>query len=147
MLENWNQTVGNNCWTNADSNCILGRVPEFLNFMILLEPFEEQLNLSSVPMKFSYLQWGKFCNIRKKNELLLLPIFPRGKLVDIVRIIPWAYISWIPPIAFNVTFLRVLRFKRVALNHMFDFSWWWNTILFYGRYEAFYNRCKHYQIL
>ena len=59
MLHDCNQAVGNNGSTNLYSHSVFGFTPEFLDFQVLFQSFEEKFNLPSVLVKV--------CNPKRRN--------------------------------------------------------------------------------
>ena len=72
MLHDGNQTIGNDGCTDLNPNGILCFAPEFLDFQMLLQPLEEELNLLSVPVEIGNLKRGQMEGIGEERELTSL---------------------------------------------------------------------------
>ena len=53
FLHNGHHTIGCDCGVNLDPDGIFAGTPEFFNLEMLLQPFEEQLDLPSIVVQFS----------------------------------------------------------------------------------------------
>jgi hypothetical protein len=71
-LQDGNRAVGNDGSTNMHSHSVFSFAPEFLDFQVLLQPFEEKSNLPSVLVKFYNLKKRKVECIGEKREFSIL---------------------------------------------------------------------------
>ena len=69
MLHNGNEAVGTDSRVNLYSESILSCTPEFLDFEVLLEPLEEQLNLPTILVEVGNLQCCEFHCVSQEHEL------------------------------------------------------------------------------
>ena len=58
MLHDGNQTIGNDGCTDLDPDGILCSAPELLDFQMLLQLFEEELNLPPISVEIGNLKRG-----------------------------------------------------------------------------------------
>ena len=72
MLNDGNQAIGTDGSIDLDSYGVFGGAPELLDLEVLLEPFEEQLYLPTVFVKFRDLQRGQFHGIGQEHKLAAL---------------------------------------------------------------------------
>ena len=70
MLHDSDQTIGNDGCTDLDPDGILCSAPEFLDFQMLLQPLEEELNLPPVLIEIGNLKRGPMGEIRSISPVL-----------------------------------------------------------------------------
>ncbi len=68
MFDDSNETIGDYCRVELDSNSIFGVAPERLNSKMLLYPFEKQLNLPSFFIEQGYVLSFEFKVVSQKGE-------------------------------------------------------------------------------
>ena len=72
MLDNRHQTVSYDGHAHLDTNRILGRAPELLDFEMLLHPLVEELNLPSVFIQVGDLKSRQMEGVGKESEVAIL---------------------------------------------------------------------------
>lgn len=87
MLNDGHQTVGTYSRVNLNTYCVLCRTPKLFNLQMLLEPFEKELNLPSVLIKFGHLKSGYVHRICDENELTFLFFIPIPDDTKLLRVV------------------------------------------------------------
>lgn len=87
MLNDGNKAVSYDCRANLYSDSFLCSAPEFLNFEVLLEPLEEQLNLPSVLVEIGNFESSKMECIRPKCEVSILFVIVKSHKSKFLRIL------------------------------------------------------------
>jgi hypothetical protein len=88
MLHNGNQTIGNDSSTDLDPNGILCSAPEFLDFQMLLQPLEEELNLPPVLIEIGNLKRGQMESVGKERELTSLLLIIELDQPELLLVLP-----------------------------------------------------------
>ena len=87
MLDDGDKAVSYDCRANLYSDSVFCSAPEFLNFEMLLEPLEEQLNLPSVLVEIGNFESGKMDCIRQKCEVSILLVIVKSHKSKLLRIL------------------------------------------------------------
>lgn len=71
MLDNSHKAVSYNGYSNLHANSILCGTPESLDFEMLLEPFEKQLDELSFLVKFCNFKGREMLGIGKESKITI----------------------------------------------------------------------------
>ena len=88
MLHNGNQTIGNDSSTDLDPDGILCSAPEFLDFQMLFQPLEEELNLPPVLVEIGNLKRGQMESVGKERELTSLLLIIELDQSELLLVLP-----------------------------------------------------------